>query len=400
MKRKIYDGYRSFHYLAAGLDYKAFPLASQIERLGNYSIPLNERQQKKVERIFEDNIMISLRDHGFVMPLHPEHTLEYCKHGFTSFGYEGLSRSGLDAVFENFMDGIMNISSRMGLKWDDVIWNLGMRYCDIAQQDTVMIASNIFDLYRAKETGRIAIIPSLEAATALENEIDRVDILYGFGIRCMGITYNEANTLGSGLSEARDGGLTNFGRRVVKRMNQLGMVIDISHCGDQTSLDTIEASEKPVLITHAGARGLWNTPRMKPDEVLMSCAEKGGVIGILAAPNTTLTKSSSDHSIESVMEHFEYIVNLVGIDHVGFGPDTFFGDHVALQHAVDAQLSIGQSHSGEEFDESSYVLGLEDPMEAMSNIVKWLVVRGYSDTDIAKVTGGNVMRALSKIWVK
>ncbi|WP_134700610.1 dipeptidase [Ammoniphilus sp. YIM 78166] len=400
MKKKIYDGHRSFQYLAAGLDYKAFPLASETERLGNYAIRLDPQQLERVQRIFDENMMISLRDHGFVMPLHPEHTLEYCKHGFTAFAYEGLSRSGLDVMFENFMDGIMNISSRMGLKWDDVIWNLGMRYCDIAHQDMVMIASNIFDLYRAKDTGRIAIIPSLEAATALENELDRVDILYGLGIRCMGITYNEANTLGTGLSEPRDGGLTNFGRRVVKRMNQLGMVIDISHCGDQTSLDTIEASEKPVLITHAGARKLWNTPRMKPDEILQACAEKGGVIGILAAPNTTLTKNRPDHTIESVMEHFEYIVDLVGIDHVGFGPDTFFGDHVALQHAVDAQLSIGQSHSGEEFGESTYVRGLEDPVEAMPNIVKWLVWRGYSDTDIAKVTGGNVIRALSKIWVK
>ncbi len=400
MKKKIYDGHRSFQYLAAGLDYKAFPLASETERLGNYAIRLDPQQLERVQRIFDENMMISLRDHGFVMPLHPEHTLEYCKHGFTAFAYEGLSHSGLDVMFENFMDGIMNISSRMGLKWDDVIWNLGMRYCDITHQDMVMIASNIFDLYRAKDTGRIAIIPSLEAATALENELDRVDILYGLGIRCMGITYNEANTLGSGLSEPRDGGLTNFGRRVVKRMNQLGMVIDISHCGDLTSLDTIEASEKPVLITHAGARKLWNTPRMKPDEILQACAEKGGVIGILAAPNTTLTKNRPDHSIESVMEHFEYMVDLVGIDHVGFGPDTFFGDHVALQHAVDAQLSIGQSHSGEEYAESTYVRGLEDPVEAMPNIVKWLVWRGYSDTDIAKVTGGNVMSALSKIWVK
>jgi membrane dipeptidase len=400
LKPKYYDGYRSFQYLEADVDYKAFPLASQTERMGLYHVNLSDKQMKRVERIFQENLIISMRDHGFVMPRDPKDTLEYCKQGFTAFGYEGLSRSGLDVVFENFMDGIMNITSRGGLKWDDVIWNLGMRYCDIAHQDMVMIASTIFDLFKAKETGRIAIIPSLEAATAIENEIERVDILYGLGIRCMGITYNEANTLGSGLSEARDGGLTNFGRRVVKRMNQLGMAIDISHCGDQTSLDVIEASEKPVLITHAGARTLWNTPRMKPDEVLLACKEKGGVIGILAAPNTTLTKKHSDHSLDSVMAHFEYIVELVGIDHVAFGPDTFFGDHVALQHAVDAKLSIAQSHSGEPFEESAYVRGAEDPAEAMQNIVKWLVQHGYSDTDIAKVTGGNVLRALSKIWIK
>src|SRR5713101_2669878 len=96
--------------------------------------------------------------------------------------------------------------------------------------------------------------------------------------------------LGAGLREARDGGLPDLGRQAVRRMNQLGIAIDVSHSGDQTSLDTIEASEKPIFVTHAGARALWRTRRMKPDEVIRACAEKGGVFGIEAAPHTTLTK--------------------------------------------------------------------------------------------------------------
>ena len=127
-------------------------------------------------------------------------------------------------------------------------------------------------------------------------------------------------------------------------MNKLGIAIDISHSGDQTSLDTIEASEKPIFITHAGARALWNTKRMKPDHVLKACADKGGVIGIEAAPHTTLTKKHPQHSIESFMQHFEYCANLLGIDHVAFGPDTLFGDHVALHHAFARQLSIRAAH--------------------------------------------------------
>src|SRR6185312_7011557 len=132
-----------------------------------------------------------------------------------------------------------------------------------------------------KQNQQIAFIPSLEAATPIENELDRLDILYGLGIRSSGIAYSEANTLG--------GGLTEFGRAAVQRMNKLGIAIDISHSGDQTSLDTITVSSKPIFITHAGARGLWNTKRMKPDDVLKACADKGGVIGIEAAPHTTLT---------------------------------------------------------------------------------------------------------------
>src|SRR6185369_10019056 len=100
-----------------------------------------------------------------------------------------------------------------------------------------------------------------------------------------------------------DGGLTDFGHKVVGRMNKLGMAIDVSHSGDQTALDTIEASDKPIFITHVGARALWDTVRMKPDHVMQACAAKGGVIGIEAAPHTTLTQEHLEHSIESFMEH-------------------------------------------------------------------------------------------------
>src|SRR2546428_7301085 len=120
-----------------------------------------------------------------------------------------------------------------------------MRFSDIDHQELVYVARTLAEVADAKPSGRIAFVAALEAATAIENETDRVDILYGLGIRCMGITYNEANTLGTGLAEERDGGLTKFGKRVIKRMNQLGMAIDISHCGDMTSLDVIETSEKP-----------------------------------------------------------------------------------------------------------------------------------------------------------
>ena len=104
----------------------------------------------------------------------------------------------------------------------------------------------------------------------------------------------------------------------------------MSHSGDRTCLDTFEVSDKPVFITHAGARAVWPTPRMKPDDVLRACAAGGGVIGIEAAPHTTLSAAHPEHSIESVMDHFEYCAELLGIEHVAFGPDTFYGDHVGF----------------------------------------------------------------------
>lgn len=398
MNPKKYEGYQSFQYLQAGKHFKPYVLPGKERYNETLEINLTKDQERKYQTILNYYPIVSLRDHGFIVPKRQEDILPYCRQLHTFFDYEGLSKSGIDVIFENFMDGISIVTSTNGLKWDDVIYTLGIRFCDITKQDTVFLAKSYDDLLTAKKRGQIALLPSLEAANILENEVDRVDVLYGLGIRCMGITYNDANTLGSGLTESSDGGLTKFGQKVVERMNSLGMVIDISHCGDKTSLEIIEASKDPVFITHAGARAIWDTPRMKPDYVLKACAKKGGIVGVCAAPNTTLsTTNPNRHTIESVMEHLEYLINLIGMDHVGLGPDTFYGDHVGLQNAFDSILSITESHSGQIFEESKYVHGLENPTESMKNIVKWLLKKNYKVKDIAKICGGNALRALEQV---
>ena len=129
--------------------------------------------------------------------------------------------------------------------------------------------------------------------------------------------------------------------------------------------------------------------RLKPDDVFKACADKGGVIGIEAAPR---------HDIDSYMEHFEYIKDLVGIDHVAFGPDALFGDHVSLHDLFSSNMSIAENTAGRSFDRIEYVKGLENPAEASQNIVRWLVKHGYSDEEIGKVLGKNVIRVLKQAW--
>ena len=163
-------------------------------------------------------------------------------------------------------------------------------------------------------------------------------------------------------------------------------------------MDTCEQSDRPVLITHAGARAVWDTPRMKPDDVLRAVADTGGVIGMSAAPHTTLSAAHPRHTIESVMDHFEYCAALVGIEHVAFGPDTLYGDHVALHRIFAHLLSIGAAR-GPSFDPVAYVDGLENPTENFTNICGWLVQHGYSDADIRAVLGGNIYRTLQSIWI-
>ena len=399
-KRTKYKGFKSFEYLEAGTDYREFKLAKELDRVPSRKVEVSDAQEERVQRLLDTNLAISLHDHCFVVPEDFDDLAAYRRQGRDVTGYAGMAVSGLDAVFDCLMDGTATITSKAGWKWDDIVYDLGMRLSDIAHQDFIVRGETLDDITRAKENGQIAFIASLEAATAIENEVDRLDILYGLGIRSSGIAYSEANTLGSGLKEARDGGLTEFGRQAVKRMNKLGIAIDISHSGDQTSLDTIAASDKPIFATHAGARALWNTKRMKPDEVLKAMADKGGVIGIEAAPHTTLTKKHPKHSIESYMEHFEYCADLIGIDHVAFGPDTLFGDHVGLHHYFAKQLSIGAATKGVDYQEVEYVDGIENPAEAFPNIVRWMVKHDYSDGDIANAIGGNVTRVLKEAWFR
>jgi membrane dipeptidase len=397
---KAYDGYRSYSYLEEGKDYPAFELVPEFDRVPPYDgLELSDEQTKRVERLLTDGIVISLHEHPTVMPADVAEMLPLTRSGRERTGFAGLAQSGLTAVFDNFMDGTCTITSNGGWKWSDVIFDLGMRLCDIAHQDFVVRAERVRDIHQAHETGRIALVPALEASTMIENELDRIEILYGFGIRQMGIAYSEANVLGCGLKEQRDGGLTAFGRKAVERMNKVGMSIDVSHSGDVTSMDTIVHSTKPVFITHAGARGVWDTNRMKPDDVIVACAERGGVIGLEAAPHTTLSKDHPLHSLESVMDHFKYIVDLVGIDHVAFGPDTMWGDHVGLHHLFAAEMSLGEAQGEAEFEEVAYVAGLENPTECFWNIIGWLVQHDYSDDEIAKVAGGNILRVLDEVWV-
>jgi membrane dipeptidase len=339
-----------------------------------------------------------MHDHPAVFPEDLSQIFAYNRQGRHSTAYEGLSVSYMDAVFDNMMDGTATITSKMGWKWNDVIYDLGMRLSDIAHQDFVIRGEKVADIRYAHETGKIALIPTIEALTPIENEVDRIDVLYGLGFRSMGIVYSESNTLASGLREKRDGGLTSFGYQCVERLDKLGVAIDVSHASDQTSLDTIDASKNPIFMSHTGAQSVWNTRRMMPDSVLQALAEKDGVIGIESAPHTTLSEKNKEHSIYSFMDHVVYCIELMGIDHVGIGPDTLFGDHVGLHKAFAAHLSIKGAHAGIEYPRVPFVKGLDNPAEVFPNVTRWLVTNGYSDAEITKIIGGNAIRILEKIW--
>ena len=164
-----------------------------------------------------------------------------------------------------------------------------------------------------------------------------------------------------------------------------------------------------VVLSHIGARALWSSNRLAPDHVLEACAAKGGLIGIEAAPHTTVSPDHPGHSLESVFDHFEHVRRLVGIDHVTFGPDTVYGDHVGLHDVYAANLSIRSAQAdgsqaaapaktAPKLERVEYVEGLENPTEGSHNLVRRLIRAGYADEEIAQVMGGNAMRVLQQVW--
>ena len=415
-RNKKYDGYKAYQYLEPGRDYREFKLRKAVIDEWWEPVPLSKAEEERFEEVMGKSVVMDLHAHPDISPLDRNENRDFDREGRNFLAYEALAMSGLDCVFDNMMDGSSFINTKHGWDWNSSIHDLGMRLCDIGHQDFLIHCRRAEDIEHAHKGGKLAWVAVLESASCIENEVDRLDILYGLGVRSIGVNYSESNMLGSGLKEHLDGGLTDFGYDALVRMNKLGLLADVSHTSDKTALEVIELSRDPIIISHAGARALTPTTRMFPDEIIQALGERDGVMAIEAAPNLTATEKHPFHSIESFMEHVEYCIDLIGIDHVGCGPDTNYGDHVGLYLTNlenSGRLGLGHySRPGkggekkylgidmnvEQLKKLKYVRGMENPSECLQNVCRWMIKHGYSDQEIAKVVGGNGLKLVKKVW--
>lgn len=415
-RNKKYDGYKAYQYLEPGRDYREFKLRRAVIPEWWEPVSLSKTEEERFEAVMEASVVIDLHAHPDISPEDPAENRDFDREGRNFLAYEALAASGLDCVFDNMQDGSSFINTKHGWDWNSTLHDLGMRLCDIAHQDFIIHCKRAEDIERAHREGGLAWVAVLESASCIENEVDRLDVLYGFGVRSIGVNYSESNMLGSGLKEHLDGGLTDFGYDALVRMNKLSLLVDVSHTSDQTALEVIELSRDPIIISHAGARSLTPTTRMFPDEIIQALAERGGVMAIEAAPNLTATEKHPLHSVESYMEHIEYCIDLVGIDHVGCGPDSNYGDHVGLYLTnLEQHGRLGLGHytrpgkggeakylgidmNVEQLRRLMYVRGMENPTECLQNVCRWMIKHGYSDAEIAKVIGGNGLNLLKRVW--
>jgi membrane dipeptidase len=209
--------------------------------------------------------------------------------------------------------------------------------------------------------------------------VDDVDSFYRLGQRVSQLTYDD-NAIGGGSTDPRDPGLTEYGARIIDRMNALGMAVDVSHCSDRTTLDALNVSRKPVLVTHSNCRALVpGSARCKTDDALRLLASKGGVIGITMVRNFVHTSGST--TIENVLDHIDHVAGLVGVEHVGIGSD------------VDLDGRDARIRPRKRFD-----LDGIDYSKKIFDLTEGLVRRKYSSQDIALILGGNFQRALAAIW--
>ena len=358
------------------------PLAADTGRLPAYD-GLPAAALERAGQLLARYPAVSLHDHPVRMPdpMTAASWQAWRANGREELGYAGLAGSGWAGM----------VASAMSTRDNALLlrWAASLRADIAAHPGQVVLARGAADL-PAAGFGPVGILLGLEDLNSVGADLSLLPGLAEAGIRCAGLTYNAGNELGGGLASNPDDGLTALGRRAVTLLNELGITVDVAHVGDRTALDACGVSRAPVVVSHAGARAVWPTPRMKPDAVLDAVAATGGVVALSAAPNSTLSAAHPRHGLESVMDHLTYLTDRIGVAHVALGPDAFFGDHVGLYEATGHQTAWPVPPH----EEIRYVAGLENPGEAARNVTAWLADRGWAEPDIAAVIGGNVLRVL------
>jgi membrane dipeptidase len=262
-------------------------------------------------------------------------------------------------------------------------------------------------ILQAKRSKKLAIILACQDAAILDastisvnrQNLDNLAMFYDLGLRVLQLTHNDRNSVGDSFREKTDAGLSRLGEEVVPAMNQLRMLVDLSHCSRLTTLQAIELSTRPCAITHAGCKALHPTARNKTDEEMRAVARKGGFFGVFNM-SLWLTRKQTT-SIDDVLDHIDHAVKLAGIDHVGFGSD---GPVVRNPSSAEASLAgmrgYYQRNQGlpgaEDLPYHVNVEELKGP-DRLERLAFALGKRGYSDDAIEKIVGGNIARVITEV---
>jgi len=306
--------------------------------------------------------------------------------------------SGVSAM--NFTVGSVG---RYATDYADTVRNIAYWDREIAAHpDALLKVRRGSQLAEAKAAGRLGIVYGFQDTTMYGENLDRFDEFHDFGVRIVQLTYNRRNLMGDGCLEPGNAGLSKLGREMIARMNERSTLVDLSHCGQRTTREGIEASTRPVAITHSGCTALADMPRNKTDEALRLLAEHGGVIGIYIMP---YLRGEGQVMAADVVRHIDHAVNVCGEDHVGIGTD---GGVSAIEvtpkfrkefaEQIAERQKRGISAPGERADSFTFAPDLNTPRR-FESIAALLSAHGYADARIEKILGGNFARLFREVIV-
>jgi membrane dipeptidase len=251
------------------------------------------------------------------------------------------------------------------------------------------------DIVRAKELGLVAGFVNSQDTIGFGQDLSLVECAYDLGLRMVQLTYNAQNLVGCGCKESNDSGVSSFGSKLIGCLNRLGVIVDTSHCGRRTTLDACALSDAPVIASHTSAAALYDVPRAKSDEELEAIAATGGVIGAYAVPDFLSPEPSP--TIEAMLDHIDYLVALLGVEHVGVGTDwplqmpkwglRQIAARWSAVHGLRNQVGVRHDVN---------LMGFDDYRD-FPNITRGLVKRGYDDRAIGLILGQNFLRVFRTV---
>jgi membrane dipeptidase len=337
------------------------------------SLQLTEEQDARARAIHEQAIVF---DCSSVVKMEPEHFERAFRGGVT----------GTNHTVTNPHSGYEQATTDMAncARWIET------------NSDKGLLATTVADIRQAKESQREAIVFGPQNSEFVGLDLHRLHVAYQLGVRIMQLTYQRQNWVASGCGEEVDGGVSMFGRTLIAEMDELGIVVDLSHCGSLTSMQGMELTKNPAIFTHAHPNEMTPHIRAKSDDILRAMADQGGVIGItalsafLAYPDNPRERPG----LEAFIRHITHVAELVGVDHVGIGLDfdeTNTPEKYAADKARHPELDFGFGW------DDKRIYDLTDAGEEL-NVTRALVSAGFDDDEIAKILGGNFLRVFQQVW--
>ena len=295
----------------------------------------------------------------------------------TRFQKAGIDLLNLSVAFREVQGAGFILKRIAGLK------------AEVAKHDNMALCKTVDDILKAKSLGKIALILNFQDTLPFEDDIHLINVFYELGVRHALLAYNIKNHVGDGCADPTDAGLSRFGKRVVKEMNRVGMVVDGSHSGYRTTMEAMDICEGPFIFSHSNVYSLFPHYRNIRDDQIKACAKSGGVIGINGVGEFLDDVNATS---ESMFRHADYIVQLVGIEHVGIGLD-FVLDYEKFWHSVMPETDNWPAMPGQKRVVTRYAAP-----EQLMEIAELMLKSGYKDYDVKGFLGENFLRVARQVW--